>query len=472
MDGGLTASGAERPAIAVRSGRRSPGERLRPALDRMRGTGSWQAIARIVTRLAELGTAGYAPDVKRRLMTLNLMAYLIAFFTFGYSVQHLFLDWATYGPVIVINAVLAFVALLVPLAHRLHETAGGLLIVVAEYIGLFVLTAYLGHPSGVQVQYFIAGAAPFVVFGIGRLWLIVVVVLIGLVLHLAAWFMFPPGQAWLRAERDVLDSIYTSAAITTFGLIAATVYYAFRLAEKAKAETDGLLRSILPDSVVDRLKDKPGEPIADAFDDASVLFSDLAGFVALAKSLGPARTVELLNRIVREMDELAAQHGVEKIKTIGDAYMAAAGLPDPVPDHAERLARFALDMQAVIARLRRETGLGLELRIGMALGPVMAGVIGTDKFNYDVWGDTVNLASRLEQAGERGRIHVSANMRERLGNAFRFEDHGDVGIKGIGVERGWFLVGVADQAPQARGAARPSATPRPAEPALDGSGAQ
>jgi adenylate cyclase len=238
-----------------------------------------------------------------------------------------------------------------------------------------------------------------------------------------------------------MDSLYTQGAITTFALIAASVYYAFSLAEQAKAETDAVLRNVLPDPIVERLKANPGGLIADAIDDASVMFADISGFVALARRLGANATVDMLSRIVSEFDTLAARHGVEKIKTIGDAYMVVAGLPEPVPDHAERLARMGLDMLATVERLRTDGGISISLRIGMAAGPVMAGVIGTRKFSYDVWGDPVNLASRLEGQSMPGRILVCPRCREKLSDGFNLEAHSPIEIKGIGAQEAWFLLG-------------------------------
>jgi adenylate cyclase len=273
-----------------------------------------------------------------------------------------------------------------------------------------------------------------------RLWLIVPLILAGLALHLFAWFSFPRSEALIDAEREVLDSIYVQAALTTVGLIAASVYYAFRLAENAKAETDALLRNILPDSVVERLKARPTEAIADSFPDASILFADISGFVPLARRLGAGPTVELLNDIVTKFDALAGRHGVEKIKTIGDAYMVASGVPQHVPDHLLRLARMALDMQQTMQRLREETGLDLNVRIGLASGPVMAGVIGRQKFTYDVWGDAVNLAARLEGLSSPGRILLCPRCREHLSEEFLVESRGIVEIKGVGSQEAWFLI--------------------------------
>ena len=151
------------------------------------------------------------------------------------------------------------------------------------------------------------------------------------------------------------------------------------------------------------------------------MFADISGFVALARRLGANQTVELLNRIVSQFDALAEQHGVEKIKTIGDAYMVVSGVPEPVPDHTARLGRMAFDMLDCIARMRTETGLNINIRVGMASGPVTAGVIGTKKFSYDVWGDPVNLASRLEGLSVPGRVLVCPSCHAKLGEAFEFE---------------------------------------------------
>lgn len=396
-------------------------------------------LGSFLNRLAELGTDGYPPDVRLRLMILNFIAYLIAIATFVYAVQQSFLDFATYRPVILINVALIPVALMVPVGHRINEIAGGMILLTAECLALIAFTAYLGTTSGIHLQYFAMAAAPFVVLGLERIRLIVVCIVAALSLHLVAWFNFPPEAALIKADQEVLDSLYTQAAITTMGILAATVWYAFRLVERARAETDSLLRNILPDSVVERLKARPGQVIADSFDSASVLFADISGFVPLSRALGPARVVELLNHLVSRFDSLAAQHGVEKIKTIGDAYMVAAGVPETTGDHVPRIARMALDIQRTVAELRDETGLHVHVRVGIATGPVMAGVIGTRKFSYDVWGDTVNLAARLEATGQAGRIHVCCDTYGVLREHFGFEPHGTIEIKGVGAQETWFL---------------------------------
>ena len=392
-------------------------------------------------RLTEAGTSGYRRDIKRRLMILNVFAYLIILTTVIFALRYGLTEGAEYRPLVLINLCIALVVAFVPFAHRFSEIAGGLLIVVTEYVALTGIASYLGREGGTALLFVIGAAAPFFVFGLERIRLAVAVVVIGLVLHLYVWFSYPPGSAFIPPNPRILNDLYTQSAITAFGLIAVTVWYAFRLVENAKGETDRLLRNILPEKIVERLKTKPDTLIADTFDSASILFSDISGFVPLARSLGAAKIVDLLNTIVREFDALAAKHGVEKIKTIGDAYMAAAGIPEPAADHTERVARLGLDMLAFIEKLRRETGIDIAIRIGIASGPVMAGVIGTNKFSYDVWGDTVNLASRLENRSVPGRILICPACRQRLEHAFTFESRGAIEIKGVGMQETFFVTG-------------------------------
>jgi adenylate cyclase len=209
-------------------------------------------------------------------------------------------------------------------------------------------------------------------------------------------------------------------------------------AEKEHSET--LLLNILPRTIVARMRG--GERvIADHVNAATILFSDLVGFTELAARLPPERTVALLEALFSRFDALAARHGLEKIKTIGDAYMVAGGIPEARPDHAAAMAAMALDMLDAAAAMRQRAGEALELRIGMHTGALVAGVIGTHKFAYDVWGDTVNTASRMETLGLPGRIHISAATRAALGDGFRVEPRGPLEVKGKGVMETYFLLG-------------------------------
>jgi len=203
--------------------------------------------------------------------------------------------------------------------------------------------------------------------------------------------------------------------------------------------SESLLLNVLPRDIVARLKS--GERIiADHYPSVSILFADLAGFTPLTNMLSPNEMVELLNEIYSHFDSLIEKHGAEKIRTIGDNYMIAAGLPRPRADHAQVLARLALEMNAYIASLAPVGGRRLAYRIGINSGPVVAGVIGRKKFAYDVWGDAVNTASRMESQGIPGKIQVTQATYELLKNDFVCEPKGTLDVKGIGQMETWFLV--------------------------------
>jgi class 3 adenylate cyclase len=199
----------------------------------------------------------------------------------------------------------------------------------------------------------------------------------------------------------------------------------------AHATSERLLLNVLPASVAERLK--AGETtIADAYDDATVLFADLVGFTPLAVDLGPAKTVEMLDRLFSAFDRLAERHGLEKIKTIGDAYMVVGGVPDADSDHPERVVAMGLEMLDAVAELSKAIARPLDLRIGIHTGPLVAGVIGTRKFIYDLWGDTVNVASRLESNGVPGTVQMSETTWSRVHDSVEAEPRGLVELKGHG----------------------------------------
>ena len=202
--------------------------------------------------------------------------------------------------------------------------------------------------------------------------------------------------------------------------------------------SEGLLLNVLPRSVVERFRD--GESvIADSFASATILFSDLVDFTQTTATLPPDVVLELLNGIFSRFDKLTVEHGLEKIKTIGDAYMAAGGLPEPCRDHAARAAAMALRMPEAVAEASRALGQDLRIRIGLHTGPVAAGIIGKDKFIYDVWGDTVNVASRMEALGEAGRVHVTAETLAELRGGFGAEARAPIAVKGRGMMSTYFL---------------------------------
>lgn len=207
--------------------------------------------------------------------------------------------------------------------------------------------------------------------------------------------------------------------------------------EQAKA--DNLLLNILPPGIAARLKEGE-DKIADYFEETTVVFTDIVGFTNLASLVSATTIVKLLNTLFSRFDGLLDHYPVEKIKTIGDSYMLASGIPTPQKDHALQAAAFAFAMLNELRRFVAETGYPISMRIGMHSGPVVAGIIGTRKFVYDLWGDTVNIASRMESHGQPGKIHCSETVYRELSDVYKFERRGAIDIKGKGKMDTYFLI--------------------------------
>jgi len=212
--------------------------------------------------------------------------------------------------------------------------------------------------------------------------------------------------------------------------------------------SERLLHNVLPQAIAERLKGRSedmthsfSDVIADSFPDVSVLFADIVGFTTFSEGVSAEVVVNVLNDIFSRFDSIADEHGLEKIKTIGDSYMAAAGLPIAVPNHPERAANMALDMLDAMDLFNLQSHHHLKIRIGISTGAVVAGVIGKRKFSYDVWGDVVNTASRMESNGVAGRIHITDSTRKGLGESFLVENRGAIMVKGKGEMNTWFLNG-------------------------------
>lgn len=255
---------------------------------------------------------------------------------------------------------------------------------------------------------------------------------------IALLVVFQDGSA-LRPPGEVLEIILRIGNFigVAFSLTFIVVGYARAAAtaenalEAAHRESESLLAKILPRPVAERLKRNPGI-IADSFDDVSILFADLVAFTRIAERTPPETLVRQLDTLVQAFDRQAAHHGVEKIKTVGDGWIGACGLPVPQADHAERMAAFARSMLDELAQTNAALGTDFQLRIGVATGPVVAGVIGNDKFAYDLWGDAVNLAARLESTGLPGEIQMDRTTMVRLESCYGFEPRGTINIKGKG----------------------------------------
>lgn len=210
-------------------------------------------------------------------------------------------------------------------------------------------------------------------------------------------------------------------------------------AQDLRAESERLLLNVLPVSVAERLK--RGEVVADHFDEVSILFADIANFTLYSADKSPAEVVALLNQIFSAFDQLTEKYGLEKIKTIGDAYMVVSGLPTPRHDHLEALVEMAFEMQVVMENFHQKRLCKFSLRIGINTGPVIAGIIGYKKFSYDLWGDTVNVASRMESSGVLGKIQVTNAVHERLKDRYHFRKRGPIPVKGKGEMTLYLLIG-------------------------------
>ena len=258
------------------------------------------------------------------------------------------------------------------------------------------------------------------------------------------------GRTWILKPVDVPEFGF----INVYG----TDVTAVRQLETLHHENERLLLNILPEPIADRLRQ--GEQlIADRFEDVTLLFADIVEFTRMSSGMTPDELVSVLNTLFMVFDELVDRHGLEKVKTIGDAYMVVGGMPERSTDHTERIAEMALDLAEKIGRVRFAASRDVRFRVGIHCGPVVAGVIGTKKFIYDVWGDTVNVASRMESLGVPGRVQISGAVEERLRGRYVLEPRGLIEVKGKGLLPTWFLEGRIAQ-PTRRPATNQSARAR------------
>ena len=249
----------------------------------------------------------------------------------------------------------------------------------------------------------------------------------------------PPG--WFTSTMLALNVVVGGTIVfTLLARFAQQRRAAVNSLQIEQAKSESLLLNILPRSIAEQLKAQT-QPIADHFSTASILFADVVDFTPWSECLPPAEVVGILDRLFTSFDTLAEKYELEKIKTIGDCYMAAAGVPTPRPDHAQALASLALDMVAAMHADDDVGHLGLQLRVGINSGPVVAGVIGRKRFLYDLWGDAVNTASRMESHGTTGRIQITRATYELLADEFHCEPRGTIAVKGKGAMEVWYLVG-------------------------------
>jgi len=387
-----------------------------------------------------------APSAARYVVLTNIVTLLGGLFTLGFA-PVLLLSGSLIYPALQIAYAFAYLPTLW-LNHRRRHLAATIWLLLGSH--LIVVSQVLVEGGGFDVHlfFFLHAALPYLLFAprhtrpmlalsaLAGIDLMVVVILGDRLPQL--------GPAIAPERLAIIRPILVGGLFVT---LATCAYYARRatlLAEaaldRAHQRSEELLLNILPPSIARRLK-LSGGTIADGFAGVSVLFADIVGFTRMSARLPPERIVHLLNDLFCRFDDLAGSLGLEKIKTIGDCYMVAGGLPEPRADHAEAVAEMALAMLDIVSEIAARTGEPMTVRIGIHSGPVVAGVIGKRKFIYDLWGDTVNIASRMESHGMPGAIQLSEASHELLAKKYRLRHRGTVEIKGKGEMETWLLEG-------------------------------
>lgn len=385
----------------------------------------------------------------RRVVLANQMAMLGGILTALYGILALLYDMAMLWPLLAATPplLLGYGAVLWLDARRRFLTAR-LVLIVLPATQITFATWLFSTNAGIQLHFFVLWTALFLLFTPEERWLSIGAAILWIGLY--AWLQLQfkePALPLDTSSGPLLDLVFLANTISAFALVGAAValfYVEIRRTEQLLQHeyrrSQELLENILPTSVAERLKDGDSG-VADSTSEATLLFADLVGFTKLAGELPPQELVDLLNQVFSRFDRIAERHGLEKIKTIGDEYMLAGGLPLPRPDHAQAVAGAALDMVATIQSMNERSEHRLELRVGIHTGEVIAGVIGSRKFSYDVWGDTVNTASRMQSQGLPGHIQVTEATASRLQAGFELKRRGTIRVRGKGRMPTWFLIG-------------------------------
>ncbi|MCP4131146.1 MAG: adenylate/guanylate cyclase domain-containing protein [bacterium] len=343
------------------------------------------------------------------------------------------------------NAFSVIVYIINILLHRRSKFNLAVLFCIIEMYAYVIICVYcLGWETGFQFWFFTQTLPLFIAFRLPA-WFkgLCTVCTCALFVSLAMFVRPLPPVYTLNSTITVI--LYYFNAISSILSITAVMFFFNKAAESAEAmlheehkKSENLLLNILPQKIAERLKQNTGI-IADRFKESSILFADLVGFTELSDKISAEELVEFLNSIFSRFDDLIDEYGLEKIKTIGDAYMIASGLPEEREDHAPPLVKFAREMLTIIDDINTQEHRDIQIRIGINSGPVVAGVIGKKKFVYDMWGDTVNIASRMESHGEPGKIHVSASTYGLVKDLFPVEPRGSITIKGKGLMDTYFI---------------------------------
>ena len=401
----------------------------------------------IWSTISGMGIRDQDYDESRRIIISNQIAFLGIITMLAYDAFYFFYDFFLLYKPIIVNLAGAFICVLVLYLNHLQQyRTARLCLYLCVNIQIYLLTYYLGTVTGMHLLHIMMISFALFFFIREKKSRLVVLLLLPILLFFIEYFLFTPGATPIRLDPVTVHFLYIILSITTFLLVMLFFALFYKqilrtedLLQKEYQRSEGLLLNILPAEIANRLKTEDST-IADSHPSATILFADLAGFTNIATQLAPETLVDRLNLLFQDYDRLVEKYGLEKIKTIGDAYMVAGGVPVSSEYHLEAMASLALDMQSIVAPITMD-GKPLQVRIGFHSGPVVAGVIGIRKFSYDVWGDAVNLASRLESTGVPGKIHVSEYCYKKLNHRFSFEKRGEIDVKGIGKICTYFLTG-------------------------------
>ena len=339
---------------------------------------------------------------------------------------------------------LGFALTFTPLFRRIWQA----LTVVAATTTILVWVVYVSNIQTLPAEYGYVGVILITSFTYTLLRLRFLFVVVIAVVGVAAYLPYALSARYIADVSRVLATLY----LITFGVLGAMAAYRLerfsrqvflreREVDQERQRSDGLLLNILPQAIVEQLKTRPGEQVAQAFDDVTVIFADAVGSTEQGARSTPEAFAATLDELFRRFDDLADRHGLEKIKTIGDAYMAVAGAPVANARHAAAAVSMALEIPAVAAEVRWPSGDPVTMRVGVATGPAVAGIIGSRKFAYDLWGDTVNVASRLQESADVGAILVSEPTTHEVGDAYGFGPAQPVDLKGRGPTPARVLLG-------------------------------
>ncbi len=393
-----------------------------------------------------IGTDGKDVETVRRIQSVNFISIAGANVVVGYIVFLTLMGVPAFIPIVQWDF-LFFPAYLLPLylGRFLSPSINGALLITITFLNLLITVAYAGASTGAHFLFLALPVMAVLFLKRDQWWLIALFVLMAsaAILFIELKFAIGIEMAGPLSETMTNMLMYTNATSTILIIVFIVWYYRELVTEAevkalgAHQKTRSILHTVLPRVIADKLATRDDQVIADRFSAVTILFADIVDFTARSKDLTPEEVVGRLDRVFSTFDELASKHGLEKIKTIGDCYMLVGGVPEATDDHADRVVNMALAMQEASSGFSQSVWPGFQIRIGIHTGPAVAGVIGKMKYAYDVWGDTVNIASRLEEAAKPGEILLSEETRSQLTTNQALEGPLEYELKGRGKHNAW-----------------------------------